>query len=479
MIPTDLENPPLAGRKSSTCLDCIHLELARGVALEHVESKWCIVSAAGRVPFALPPGTTEHVLTEIMGGGIGLSQLAPLLANMDGPLSVERQITRLWNGGLLVQSIRHEGRMLAMLHSRGGTQLIPSEIDCDQDLIMNEDACVRYGNGELILESAACGDYIQVNAAWLRWLTLPVSGAMSCSEWANGINLPVPVMMALASLLMEIGVLKTCTASRRSAEQDQGWSFADRMMHARSRRGRHVGGYGGTFRFKGKLPETPALKETPGAIEIPLLQPQMDAIVRRDPTLTEAMEKRRSTRQHSGEPLKIERLSEFLYRTGRITKKIAEDNREFALRPYPSGGRSYELEIYPLVNHCSGIEPGLYRYNGLAHSLVHVASCGPLTQEIIADAQQSAIMRGKPQVLLLISARFMRVSWKYESLSYALTLKHVGVLYQTMYLVASAMGLAACALGGGPSDSLSRLIHSNFWEESGVGEFLLGEPELS
>jgi hypothetical protein len=40
------------------------------------------------------------------------------------------------------------------------------------------------------------------------------------------------------------------------------------------------------------------------------------------------------------------------------------------------------------------------------------------------------------------------------------------------------MGLAACALGGGPSDSLSRLIHTDFWQESTVGEFLLGQPEL-
>ena len=52
-------------------------------------------------------------------------------------------------------------------------------------------------------------------------------------------------------------------------------------------------------------------------------------------------------------------------------------------------------------------------------------------------------------VLLILGARFQRVSWKYASIAYSLTLKHVGVLYQTMYLVATAMGLAPCGVGCG------------------------------
>ena len=40
------------------------------------------------------------------------------------------------------------------------------------------------------------------------------------------------------------------------------------------------------------------------------------------------------------------------------------------------------------------------------------------------------------------------MSWKYASIAHALTLKNVGVLQQTLYLVATAMGLAPCALGG-------------------------------
>src|SRR5262249_22054628 len=78
------------------------------------------------------------------------------------------------------------------------------------------------------------------------------------------------------------------------------------------------------------------------------------------------------------------------------------------------------------------------------------------------------------QVLIVLAARFGRVSWKYSSLAYALTLKDVGVLYQSMYLAATAMGLAPCALGVGDSDLFARLIGSGYYAETSVGEFLLG-----
>ena len=59
-------------------------------------------------------------------------------------------------------------------------------------------------------------------------------------------------------------------------------------------------------------------------------------------------------------------------------------------------------------------------------------------------------------------------------MAYATTLKNVGVLYQTMYLVATAMGLAPCALGCGDSDAFARAAGADYYAEPSVGEFLLG-----
>ena len=59
-------------------------------------------------------------------------------------------------------------------------------------------------------------------------------------------------------------------------------------------------------------------------------------------------------------------------------------------------------------------------------------------------------------------------------MGYALILKDVGVLYQTMYLVAEAMGLGACALGGGEADLFAAAAGVDDYAESSVGEFLIG-----
>ena len=61
-----------------------------------------------------------------------------------------------------------------------------------------------------------------------------------------------------------------------------------------------------------------------------------------------------------------------------------------------------------------------------------------------------------------------------SSIAYALILKHVGVVYQTMYLAATAMGLAPCALGCGDSDAFARAAGTDYYDETSVGEFLLG-----
>ena len=94
---------------------------------------------------------------------------------------------------------------------------------------------------------------------------------------------------------------------------------------------------------------------------------------------------------------------------------------------------------------------------------------------LLRDAADSAgIPEDTVQVLLILAARVPRISWKYASIAYALILKHVGVVYQTMYLAATAMGLAPCALGCGDSDAFARAAGTDYYDETSVGEFLLG-----
>jgi SagB-type dehydrogenase family enzyme len=116
----------------------------------------------------------------------------------------------------------------------------------------------------------------------------------------------------------------------------------------------------------------------------------------------------------------------------------------------------------------------MYHYDPRAHELRLVRGPGRETERLLRGAAWSARVRTRPQVLLVAAARFGRLTSSYEELAYALTLKHVGVLYQTMYLVATSMGLAACALGAGDAMAFTDATGLEYTAESSVGEFILG-----
>ncbi len=82
--------------------------------------------------------------------------------------------------------------------------------------------------------------------------------------------------------------------------------------------------------------------------------------------------------------------------------------------------------------------------------------------------------RDAPQILITIAARFDRISWKYSSIAYSLILKDVGVLIQTLYLMATDMGLGGCAIGSNNIDLFARMTGIEFHVEGPVGQFALG-----
>jgi SagB-type dehydrogenase family enzyme len=254
------------------------------------------------------------------------------------------------------------------------------------------------------------------------------------------------------------------------------WDFHDIVFHSRSRLGRHDHPFGGVYRHRDTHAPVPAVAaRTEPFVELP--RPDWDEIAARDPKLSEALESRRSIREYDDAPIALAQLGELLYRAARIRGIRPADGDlpyDAVDRPFPTGGGSGELELYLTVARCDGLEAGVYRYDAAAHGLRRLDASEADRLELLAAASRAAAYRADPQVLITITARFGRVSWKYSSIAYALTLKHVGVLYQTLYLVATAMGLAPCALGSGDADVAARAFGLDWAHESSVGEFLVG-----
>jgi SagB-type dehydrogenase family enzyme len=419
-------------------------------------------------------GGAEAALAALADGGRAEDELFEL-AEDDGDDSVLRLqllLSRLETGGWLEQSVVADGRPLATLRPLGH-QLRPStrKLDPEAELALSRFALLRAGGGEAVLESPRASVDVVLHeprlAATVAALVRPTRPVDLAEE-----TLGQAALFACLQLLLDADLL-VAPGEEDGPEQAQ-WAFADLLFHARSRVGRHVGGYGGTFRFEGRFEPLPAVKP---AVEpaVRFEAPDLAAVEAADPSFTRVLESRSSIREHDDEhPLTSAQLGEFLYRSARVRAVFADEREELSSRPYPGGGAVYELELYPLVHNVDGVEPGLYHYDPQGHALELVAEPGPRTQLLLEYGRRTGIMERPPQVLMLVAARFGRAMWKYESMAYALVLKQVGVLYQTMYLVATAMGLAPCALGGGNSDAFAAATGLDYYAETSVGEFLLG-----
>ncbi len=283
---------------------------------------------------------------------------------------------------------------------------------------------------------------------------------------------------SLLALLSMAAIVEPCDQAGLSPEDISGdlmtWEFHDLLFHHRTRLGRHEEPTGAHFRMKGKLPFPPVVRHSTWTAKPIQLDPGATIPLAEIP-FYHVLESRRSIRKHNVlQPITARMLGAFLYRSARNKSRSKAEFGEFTSRPYPSGGASYELELYLTINHCADIPRGFYHYDPEQHQISLVQSPSKDMEELLMEAWVSSAKTCWPQILITIGSRFQRVSWKYSGIAYATQLKNTGALFQTMYLVATAMGLAACGLGLGNSSRFSRLAGTNYLAEGSVGEFALG-----
>jgi SagB-type dehydrogenase family enzyme len=260
------------------------------------------------------------------------------------------------------------------------------------------------------------------------------------------------------------------------------WDFHDLLFHTRSTEGRHANPLGGFYPYVGVIPPLPAVRPRWPGKKIDLrkfLSAYSEAIS----STAKLLRERHSTRSFDDQqPITLAELSQFLASTVRIhskwrSKLDLDDGSPvvtYAVRPYPSGGGSYELELYLAVNNCEGLARGFYHYDADGHALVLIDVRPHEFEALLTGAEFAMGAPAAPQILITITARFGRTSWKYSSIAYSLILKDVGVLLQTLYLMATDMGLGGCAIGSSNIDLFAKMTGIEFHVEGPVGLFAFG-----
>ncbi|MFY9821602.1 MAG: SagB/ThcOx family dehydrogenase, partial [Thermoanaerobaculia bacterium] len=180
-----------------------------------------------------------------------------------------------------------------------------------------------------------------------------------------------------------------------------------------------------------------------------------------------AIADRRSARTFSGEAVTRPELARLL----RYSYGVTQPRR--GLRAVASGGALYPLELYVAAWNVEGLEPAVYHYDPPAHRLDVVAR-----RDVLADLSQCVwlddVDAGSASLMLVITAFFVRSTVKYRERGYRMILMEAGEVAQNLALLATAMGLASCALGGFLDNELSRLLGADGFAEAALLPVIVG-----
>ena len=218
----------------------------------------------------------------------------------------------------------------------------------------------------------------------------------------------------------------------------------------------------GTLASWGESP--PLYKEYPEAERIEL--PPVTEV--KGLSATETIKRRRSVRSYNNQDIILGELSNLLYYTGGLSGE--QWGRK--LRAAPSAGALYPIELYLVIHRVEGLEPGLYHYAVKDHAM-ELLRADDLKGEIVIRGLGQEFL-GQANLVLVFTAIFQRLRWKYRERSYRYALLEAGHLGQNVYLAGASMGLGVCAVGAFLDDELNSMLGVDGQEEAAVYTLAVG-----
>lgn len=146
-----------------------------------------------------------------------------------------------------------------------------------------------------------------------------------------------------------------------------------------------------------------------------------------------------------------------------------------SLRPTPSGGALYPLDLYVVPHRVTGLRAGgRYHFDPFTASL---ADLGDVDEAVLHASLNLQDSTGRAALTLVVSGAFWRSRFKYGQRALRFTLLEAGHLAQNVLLLAAGHGLAARPIGGFFDADLTR----QFPDHNGVDDaplyaLLVGPP---
>jgi SagB-type dehydrogenase family enzyme len=417
---------------------------------------------------AEPPGVRE-ALGYMRGPGVTETAMTEIVRAVDGAEAIPRLfywLTRLEHAAQLEYILRlSDGTDARLVPQRPGRVFRNARFDAAAPYVVSRHAFVRREGDEMQIESALRGGVIRFRSWIPAALMTMFAQPASCDSMAGA--LPGKAAFdarPVAELLVLSGFLEDAAAPPPSPAWAL-WEFHELLFHERSSMPRMGEPFAAVHPHR--QPEPPLLRPEFRETEpVALPPPRLADWIREDPPLARLMEDRRSARAPGPDRPTLTDVGDFLYRTAHFQTD--------SLRALPSAGARHELEFYAAVDDAEGLVPGFYHYHAPSHRLHRLRAAEEVVGEFMSRAALAwSTGRQHPHLVITVAARFPRMASRYASIAYRNTMLDAGIAIEAMYLNATAMGMAPCALGINLPDLFARITGLDPFDETPVALFAL------
>jgi len=193
-------------------------------------------------------------------------------------------------------------------------------------------------------------------------------------------------------------------------------------------------------------------------------------VVKDGPPLWSTVSARRSCRAYRPDLLTRASLSQLLWASQGITRRV----RGHELRAAPSAGALYPVETYAAVHAVEEAEPGVYHYDVRAHAL-ELIRAGDFRDEV-AQAALFQDFTAAANIVIIWTALFARSKWKYRERAYRYVYLDAGHIAQNVALAAVGLGLGSCPIAAFFDDEANAIVGVDGETESVLYMTAVGRP---
>lgn len=231
------------------------------------------------------------------------------------------------------------------------------------------------------------------------------------------------------------------------------------------------------FRWKVlAMPPPPAFRSFADRPRLPL--PAVDTGTLEKAPLLETLQRRRSDRVFGAEPVQLADAATLLrIAAGPVAADGANapDVYQTVYKTSPSGGGRHPTDLYVYARAVEGVAPGVYHYDAGGAALERIG--GPVPAEDLVRACGDQPWVADAGMLIFYTSVIARNQWKYSSArSYRILLLDVGHLNQTVYLVATALGLKMTFSAAIRDEVVEDMVGCDPATEFAVGVAVVGTP---